>query len=84
MAARNVSFTKPKTPSFIEKFKDKVGYKESATVETKFEAPDSANLDDTEHTDEQPTVVLGSNVSEAEADAFLAGLRDEEEASTQG
>lgn len=86
MAARNVSFAKPKTPSFIEKFKEKVGYKESATVETKFETPDSSNLDDTEHTDEKPTVVLGSNVSEAEADAFLARLRDEGEveASAQG
>ena len=86
MAARNVSFAKPKTPSFIEKFKEKVGYKESATVETKFETPDSSNLDDTEHTDEKPTVVLGSNVSEAEADAFLSRLKDEEEAeaSAQG
>lgn len=84
MAGRNVAFTKPKTPSFIEKFKAKVGYQESATVETKFEESESSNLDDTEHADEKPTVVLGSNVSEAEADEFLARFKEEEDASTQG
>ena len=83
MAAKNVSFTKPETPSFIAKFKEKVGYKESATVETKFEEPGSSTLDDTEGVDEKPTVVLGSNVSEAEADAFLDRLK-EEEASREG
>lgn len=84
MAGRNVAFSKPKTPSFIEKFKEKVGYKEPDTVETKFEEPESSNLDDTERVDEKPTVVLGSNVTEAEADAFLERLKKEEEANSQG
>ncbi|XP_074618054.1 uncharacterized protein KIAA1143 homolog [Acropora palmata] len=80
MAARNVSFTKPKTPLFIENFKKKVGYKEAETVETKFEEADSSNLDDTELSDEKPTVILGSNVSETEAEEFLASLKEHEEA----
>lgn len=84
MAGRNVSFLKPETPSFIKKFKDKVGYKESATVETKFEESASSKLDDRELEDEKPTVVLGANVSEAEADAFITRLKAEEDASTEG
>lgn len=84
MAARNVSFTKPKTPLFIENFKKKVGYKETATVETKFEEADSSNLDDTELSDEKPTIILGSNVSETEAEEFLASLKEHEEAENKG
>lgn len=84
MAGRNVTYLKPKTPSFIEKFKEKVGYQEPDTVETKFEESDSSKLDDKEHEDEQPTVVLGSNVSEAEADAFMTQLKAEEDASIEG
>ena len=84
MAGRNVSFTQPKAPSFIEKFKEKVGYQESASVETKFKETESSNLDDTEHEDEKPTVILGSNVSESEADAFLTRLKEEEESRIQG
>lgn len=84
MAARNVSFTKPKTPLFIENFKKKVGYKETATVETKFEEADSSNLDDTEVSDEKPTIILGSNVSETEAEEFLASLKEHEEAENKG
>lgn len=83
MAGRNVSFSKPKTPSFIAKFKEKVGYQESATVETKFQETETCNLDDREHEDEKPTVLLGSNVSEAEANAFLDRLK-EDEANSQG
>lgn len=83
MAGRNVSFSKPKTPSFIAKFKEKVGYQESATVETKFQETETCNLDNREHEDEKPTVVLGSNVSEAEANAFLDRLK-EDEADSQG
>ncbi|KAL9974190.1 hypothetical protein ACROYT_G011201 [Oculina patagonica] len=83
MAGRNVTYLKPKTPSFIEKFKEKVGYQEPDTVETKFEESDSSKLDDKEHEDEQPTVVLGSNVSEAEADAFMTQLKAEEDASIE-
>lgn len=84
MAGRNVSYLKPKTPSFIAKFKEKVGYQESATVETKFEEGKSSKLDDREHEDEKPTVVLGCNVSEAEADAFITRLKAEEDANEEG
>lgn len=84
MAGRNVSYLKPKTPSFIAKFKEKVGYQEPDTVETKFEKPDSSKLDDQELEDEKPTVVLGSNVTEAEADAYITRLKAEEDASTEG
>ncbi|KAJ7374724.1 hypothetical protein OS493_005071 [Desmophyllum pertusum] len=83
MAGKNISFLKPKTPSFIAKFKEKVGYQESDTVETKFEESDSSKLDNTEHEDEKPTVVLGSNVSEAEADDFITRLKAEEDASLE-
>ena len=30
--SRNVAFTKPEEPSFLKKFKAKVGYKEPATI----------------------------------------------------
>ncbi|XP_068678658.1 uncharacterized protein KIAA1143 homolog [Montipora foliosa] len=83
MAAKNVSFTKPKTPSFIEKFKEKVGYQETATVETKLEGLDSSTLDDRELGDEKPIIILGSNVSEAEADEFLARMKEKEEDSKE-
>ena len=84
MAGRNVSYLKPKMPSFIAKFKEKVGYQETATVETKFEEAESSKLDDREYEDEKPTVVLGSNVSEAEADAFITRLKAEEDAKKEG
>ena len=84
MAGRDVSYLKPKTPSFIAKFKEKVVYQESATVETKFEESESSKLDDREHEDEKPTVVLGSNVSEAEADAFITRLKAQEGANVEG
>ena len=84
MAGKNISFLTPKTPSFIEKFKEKVGYQESATVETKFEESDASKLDDRENEDEKPTVVLGSNVSKAEADAYMSRLKAEEDANIQG
>lgn len=78
MAGKNVSYLKPKTPSFIAQFKEKVGYKEPDTIEKKFEKPDSSKLDDRELEDESPTVVLGSNVSEAEANVYLSRLQAEE------
>lgn len=84
MAGRNVSYLKPKTPSFIAQFKEKVGYKEPDTVETKFEKPNSSKLDDRELEDENPTVVLGSNVTQAEANVYLSRLKDEEEAEKTG
>lgn len=61
-------------------FKEKVGYKEPDTVETKFEKPNSSKLDDRELEDENPTVVLGSNVTQAEANVYLSRLKAEEEA----
>lgn len=62
---------------------EKVGYQETATVETKFEEAESSKLDDREYEDEKPTVVLGSNVSEAEADAFITRLKAEEDANNK-
>ena len=84
MAGRNVLYLKPKTPSFIAQFKEKVGYKEPDTVETKFEKPNSSKLDDRELEDENPTVVLGSNVTQAEANVYLSRLKAEEEAEKTG
>lgn len=83
MAGKNVSYLKPKTPSFIAQFKEKVGYKEPDTIEKKFEKPDSSKLDDRELEDESPTVVLGSNVSEAEANVYLSRLQAEETKKTE-
>ena len=85
MAGRNVSYIKPQTPSFIEKFKKKVGYQEAPSVETKFQKNESPFVEEPEREDEKPTVILGSNVSETEADAFLTErLREEKNADNQG
>lgn len=57
---RNVAYNKPAEPSFLRAFKQKVGYKEPETIESKFDPPkiDESKLDDREdRPDEQPTVV---------------------------
>ena len=77
MAGRNVSYVKQKTPSFIQKFKDQVGYKEGPDVNTKLGSQEPDSLDDNEQEDEKPTVVLENNVSEAEATKFLERLEKE-------
>ena len=77
MAGRNVSYVKQKTPSFIQKFKEQVGYKEGPDVETKRSTDISDTLDDNELEDEKPAVVLANNVSEVEATKFLEKLEAE-------
>lgn len=57
---RNVAYNKPAEPSFLRAFKQKVGYKEPETIESKFDPPkiDESKLDDREdRAEEQPTVV---------------------------
>lgn len=57
---RNVAYSKPAEPSFLRAFKQKVGYKEPETIDSKFNPPkiDESKLDDREDgADEQPTIV---------------------------
>ncbi|KAK3698592.1 hypothetical protein QZH41_004086 [Actinostola sp. cb2023] len=78
MAGRDVHFVK-QTPAFIKNFKNQMGYKEPDDVESKFEKLEkSSKEDDEDHDCEKPTVVLGSNVTEEEANEFLAQRQEEE------
>ncbi|XP_068616415.1 uncharacterized protein KIAA1143 homolog isoform X2 [Brachionichthys hirsutus] len=57
--ARGVSWVRPAEPAFLKKFKDDVGYKEAATVDTKRQVTSSLD-DDTgsDPADELPQVVV--------------------------
>ncbi|EDO40520.1 predicted protein [Nematostella vectensis] len=79
MAGRNISYTKQATPAFIQQFKERVGYKEPDNVDSKrAEAEKSQKEDEVDREGEQPVVVLGKNVSEAEAESFLASQLENE------
>lgn len=57
---RNIAYNKPAEPSFVRAFKQKVGYKEPESIESKFDPPkiDESKLDNREDKpEEQPTVV---------------------------
>ncbi|XP_020843010.1 uncharacterized protein KIAA1143 homolog [Phascolarctos cinereus] len=60
MSKRNqVSYVRPPEPAFLARFKQKVGYKEGPTVETKKIQPEIPEGDDrSDNEDEQPQVVV--------------------------
>ncbi|XP_068944434.1 uncharacterized protein KIAA1143 homolog isoform X2 [Petaurus breviceps papuanus] len=61
MSKRNqVSYVRPPEPAFLSRFKQKVGYKEGPTVETKKIQPEIPEGDDdrSDNEDEQPQVVV--------------------------
>lgn len=57
MSHRNLTYVKQDQPSFLRKFKERVGLKPEATVEDKRQAL-SDECNDTEKDDEKPTVVV--------------------------
>ncbi|XP_039083951.1 uncharacterized protein KIAA1143 homolog [Hyaena hyaena] len=61
MSKRNqVSYVRPAEPAFLARFKERVGYKEGPTVETKriqLQLPDE-DADHSDKEDEQPQVVV--------------------------
>ncbi|XP_050996169.1 uncharacterized protein KIAA1143 homolog [Acomys russatus] len=61
MSKRNqVSYVRPAEPAFLSRFKERVGYKEGPTVETKKIQPQLPDEDDnhSDKEDEQPQVVV--------------------------
>uniref|UniRef100_A0A4W5NHX7 Zgc:77056 n=1 Tax=Hucho hucho TaxID=62062 RepID=A0A4W5NHX7_9TELE len=55
----NVSWVKPAEPSFLKKFKNDVGYKEGATIDTKrLEMPALEDDSGSDREDELPQVVI--------------------------
>ncbi|XP_042329323.1 uncharacterized protein KIAA1143 homolog isoform X1 [Sceloporus undulatus] len=62
MSKRNqVSYVKPAEPAFLSRFKQRVGYREGPTVETKREqlpVDDDDNDDGSDKEDEQPQVIV--------------------------
>ncbi|XP_044533637.1 uncharacterized protein KIAA1143 homolog [Gracilinanus agilis] len=61
MSKRNqVSYVRPAEPAFLARFKQKVGYKEGPTVETKKIQPQipEGDSDQSDNEDEQPQVVV--------------------------
>lgn len=78
MAGRDVHFVK-QTPAFIKNFKSQMGYKEPDNVESKFKKlENSAKEDEEDKEGELPAMVLGSNVTEEEANEFLAKTLEDE------
>ena len=60
---RNVQFNQPEVPSFLKKFKERVGYKEPASVNDKF-------ADSVEHFEEE------SNVEKADEEPVVVVLKE--------
>lgn len=60
MSKRNIRFTKPPEPAFLKQMKEKIGYQEKDTIETKKKmAPFDPDEDDEfEREDEKPVVVI--------------------------
>ncbi|KAK6190168.1 hypothetical protein SNE40_002094 [Patella caerulea] len=84
-----VSYVENDEPSFIKRFKERIGYKEGPNVETKRELPDF-NDEDEESTgnkdDEKPTVVVLKNgdLTSEEAEQLQLQIDKEEPAHTIG
>lgn len=60
---RNVKYVQQQEPSFLKKFKERVGYKEPANVDDKFSNEENNPKDDNvenerENEEEQPVVVV--------------------------
>ncbi|TGZ46808.1 Uncharacterized protein DBV15_06553 [Temnothorax longispinosus] len=69
----NISYIKPDEPKFLRELKEKIGYKEGPTVDTKREVlPEIFDDEKEELTDEKPVVVIlnSGDLTAEEADAF--------------
>ncbi|XP_013775107.1 uncharacterized protein KIAA1143 homolog [Limulus polyphemus] len=55
---RNITFSKPAEPSFLKKFKERIGYQEGPTVQTKKQLLPVDDTSDEERDDEKPLVVV--------------------------
>ena len=60
---RNVKYVEQAEPSFLKKFKERVGYKESANINDKFSeeqdnAESESNENERENEEEEPVIVV--------------------------
>nr|XP_033328289.1 uncharacterized protein KIAA1143 homolog [Megalopta genalis] len=70
----NVSYIKPDEPKFLRELKERVGYKEGPTIDTKREVlPEFSDDEKEDPVEEQPIVVVLStgDLTAEEADAFI-------------
>ncbi|XP_071632318.1 uncharacterized protein KIAA1143 homolog [Temnothorax longispinosus] len=77
----NISYIKPDEPKFLRELKEKIGYKEGPTVDTKREVlPEIFDDEKEELTDEKPVVVIlnSGDLTAEEADAFKKQKEKEE------
>ncbi|XP_077264525.1 uncharacterized protein KIAA1143 homolog [Temnothorax americanus] len=77
----NISYIKPDEPKFLRELKEKIGYKEGPTVDTKREVlPEISDDEKEELTDEKPVVVIlnSGDLTAEEADAFKKQKEKEE------
>ncbi|XP_017887654.1 uncharacterized protein KIAA1143 homolog [Ceratina calcarata] len=79
----NVSYIKPNEPKFLREIKERIGYKEGPTIDTKREVlPQDSDNDEEERNEEKPVVVVlnPEHLTEKEAEAFKK-KKSEEDAS---
>ncbi|CAH1779928.1 unnamed protein product [Owenia fusiformis] len=60
MAKRNIAYIKQDEPSFLQQMKQRMGYKEGPTVNTKYQQQDDVDSDPEreDNEDEAPTIVV--------------------------
>ncbi|XP_078043410.1 uncharacterized protein KIAA1143 homolog [Augochlora pura] len=76
----NVSYIKPDEPKFLRELKERAGYKEGPTIDTKREVlPEYSDDEKEEPMEEQPVVVVLSagDLTAEEADAFIKQKEEE-------
>ncbi|KAB7493744.1 Uncharacterized protein Anas_10788 [Armadillidium nasatum] len=78
----NVMFSKPEEPSFLKKFKEKVGYKEDKGLEEKFEEMPKATAEDFEDRDDELPQVVQLKPGDLSQEEFDDMAKVEEEPST--
>ncbi|XP_012285172.1 uncharacterized protein KIAA1143 homolog [Orussus abietinus] len=80
----NVAYLKPEEPKFLRELKEKIGYKEGPTVDTKREALPEATAEDYEDREEEKPVVVVLKSGDLTADEAQAyqDKQEEEEANT--
>ncbi|XP_076248363.1 uncharacterized protein KIAA1143 homolog [Calliopsis andreniformis] len=77
----NVSYIKPDEPKFLREMKEKIGYKEGPTIDTKREVlPQDSDDDRDEPIEEKPIVVVlnSGDLTAEEAEAFQKKKEEEE------
>ncbi|XP_015586043.1 uncharacterized protein KIAA1143 homolog [Cephus cinctus] len=77
----NISYIKPEEPKFLREMKERIGYKEGPTIETKREAlPEDSDDEEQIRKEEEPTVVVlnSGDLTAEEADTFKHEKEQEE------